>query len=110
MNFCSIEDAWGKQNYISNQLTSYNNNCETHIEKFVDAKKSEIKKPATCEEFLEHLKNCSSCYNKVKSQFKPKLVEKFEEMVDDNKDAIVLVLSGVSLLLFINLVNNITKN
>ena len=109
MNFCSIEDAWGKQNYISSQITSGEKKTpfgETHIEKFVDTNT----KTVSCEDFLEHIKHCNSCYNKVKRQFKPKLVEKLEEMVDDNRDAIVLVLSGVSLLLFVNLVNNITKN
>jgi hypothetical protein len=33
----------------------------------------------------------------------------FEDIINDNKDSIVLILIGLSIILFINLINNITK-
>jgi hypothetical protein len=136
MNYCSIEDAWGKSNYASNQFKEYmtntNSNLELdedninhNVEQFTETKnkqnngkKNKNKKEKIhnhldelneCELFMIHVKNCRKCYNKIKNQFKPKLIENFQTIINDNKDTIVLILIGISILLFFNLINNITK-
>ena len=44
----------------------------------------------------------------MRNQFRPHLIENFQDMIDDNRDTIVLILIGISILLFFNLINNIT--
>jgi len=56
-----------------------------------------------------HVKSCRKCYNKMRNQFKPHIIEKFQCLIDDNRDTIVIILAGISILLFFNLINNITK-
>ena len=62
-----------------------------------------------CEKVLNHIKNCKSCYNKYRNHFRPQLIENINNMINDNKDVIVLILIGISILLFFNLINNLTK-
>jgi hypothetical protein len=63
-----------------------------------------------CDSFIIHVRNCRKCYNRMKNQFKPQLIENFQGIIEDNRDTIVLILIGISILLFFNLINNITKN
>jgi hypothetical protein len=84
-----------------------------------DERLSKIKKHVeeiyNCDGIMNHLRHCRSCYNKMKQNFPREsftssLREHFEDLVDDNRDSIVLILVGISILLFINLINNVTKN
>lgn len=147
MNYCSLEDAWGKKTSMlpekiipSEQSlhASYNERAsherashegtsqkgQSKKESFGmvtrdDERLSKIRKHAeeiyNCDGIMNHLRHCRSCYNKMKQNFpkesfKPSLTEHFEDLVDDNRDSIVLILVGISILLFINLINNVTKN
>jgi hypothetical protein len=130
MNYCSIEDAWGKGcNSMSNQIDEYINhkNPSPKKEKIINldytTKKSgtinKVKKVDnydknhkeinSCDDFMLHVKNCRKCYNKMRNQFKPHIIENFQCIIDDNRDTIVIILVGISILLFFNLINNITK-
>ena len=129
MNYCSIEDAWGKANIPSNQFNQYMDNkfsetksCKTNkkVENFSETKKKSPKRVINydddyeeaygCNNFFDHIKTCRQCYMRVQNQFgRPHLIENFQEMVDSNKDTIVLILVGIFILLFFNLINNITK-
>jgi hypothetical protein len=64
----------------------------------------------SCDNFIAHISHCKKCYEKMKNQFRPHLIENFQEMIDTNRDTIVLILIGISILLFINLINNITRH
>ncbi len=64
----------------------------------------------SCDDFMLHVKSCRKCYNRMRNQFKPQLIENFQDMIDDNRDTIVLILIGISILLFFNLINNITSS
>jgi hypothetical protein len=115
MNYCSIQDAWGSANNASKQFTEYSNNItKPNIEHFSQndnvQKTNHFNQTNNCDSFLSHIRNCRKCYNKMNNFFKPKLIEKFQGIVDENRDTIVLFLIGVSILLFFNLINNITKN
>lgn len=62
-----------------------------------------------CEKIMMHIKSCRKCMNHMRNQFKPQLIENFQDIIDENRDTIVLILIGISLLLFFNLISNITN-
>ena len=62
-----------------------------------------------CEKVMQHIQHCKSCYNKCRTHFRPHLIENVNNILNDNKDVIVLILIGISILLFFNLINNLTK-
>ncbi len=158
MNYCSIDDAWGKSNSISNQFKNHMNSCAItnnnsnsedensidnipytngsnvfnktnprsiskidNIEHFSNQQNKIVKNKQNynyeddnfefnqCDNFMNHIKTCRKCYNKMKYQFRSHLIENFQEIVDDNRDTIVLILLGIFILLFFNLINNLTK-
>lgn len=130
MNYCSIEDAWGSGcNSMSNQIDEYINEKNPspkkekiiHLDyvskksktinkmKKVDSYDDEHQEINSCDDYILHIKSCRKCYNRMKNQFKPHLIENFQCIIDDNRDTIVLILIGISILLFFNLINNITK-
>jgi hypothetical protein len=131
MNYCSLEDAWGGGNRMCNQYKNYmdeknvNDTKQKHkLEQFSDISyqsphENSMRKEhcslsvqpiQKCGDFLNHIHTCRQCRNKVKNYFKPKIVENFQDIVEDNKDTIVLILIGISILLFFNLINNMTKS
>ena len=134
MNYCSIDDAWGRPDNISNTYKQYMKDTiepslknKQVIETFVEPKiqhtinythtnnhndhtdHDHVNEIHDCNSFLNHIKNCRKCHNRIRNQFKPQLIEKFQDVIDDNKDTIVLILIGISILLFFNLINNLTK-
>ena len=124
MNYCSIEEAWGNSNYASNQIKEYMTNTNDNqikqpkqsiepvqsIEQVQSKQSIEQPQPNQlndCDLFILHLKNCKKCYNRIHNEYKPNTLE---QIINDNKDTIVLILIGMFILLFFNLINNITKN
>jgi hypothetical protein len=124
MNYCSIQDAWGQGNYISKQYKKFDENIQKkYIEKPVIKKKiiekfSKVKIPAKtplrsntyCNDFVNHLKSCRRCQIKMREQFRPKILENFEDIIQTNRDIIVLILVGISLMLFFNLLTSATSS
>ena len=133
MNYCSIQEAWGQNDYISKQYKKFDQNIQqTHevkkpviqkktIEKFskvnFNENKPQIfktplksKKNTYCNNFITHLKTCRSCQIKMRDQFRPKILENFEDIIQTNRDIIVLVLVGICLMLFFNLLTNATSS
>lgn len=134
MNYCTIEDAWGsnKQDQISNQYKNYmieknlvdhqSDNKLKHIENFNNTIPTTTQNINTlnniehidelhnCDSFINHIYNCRKCYNKMRNRFKPHMIENFHNIIDDHRDTIVIILIGISILLFFNLINNMTKS
>lgn len=132
MNYCSIHEAWGQENYISKEYKKYDQKIEnfkniqktqtcqqkSYQQKPVAQKKTienfskvNIKKnkEINCNEFIVHLKSCRSCQIKVRDQFRPKIFENVEDIIQTNRDIIVLVLVGICIMLFFNLISSTTK-
>lgn len=120
MNYCTIEDAWGKSNNVSEQFKEHMTNTSTFQPIIKESCTISTKNNnlnlnnhmnvySECQMFMNHIKNCRQCYNKLKFQFRPKIIETFQDLVDENRDIIVIILIGISILLFLNLVNNVTK-
>ncbi len=121
MNYCLLSDAWGKNNHITNQYKEYNNSItqknENVIEHFEEEKPERKERKVSynysvnsCDSFFDHLDNCKSCSNRLKAKYKSKVISNIQDIINDNRDAIVLVLIGISILLFFNLIYNLTKN
>jgi uncharacterized membrane protein YraQ (UPF0718 family) len=152
MNYCSLQDAWGNSNYISNQYKEYMKPDSKSIETFQNTDDENINSVnanasasasangnananasannasannanannasasnninynnINCNNVFEHIRKCKKCYKKMKSMMKSKLLTNFENMIQENKDIIVTILIGISIVLFFNLINNITK-
>lgn len=115
MNYCSLQDAWGKDDYISKQYKNYDNTFfgSNKVEKFSSTEKkfkSHVKKIYSCDNFIEHLNKCKSCQTYIRNKYQSKILENFSDLVENNKDIIVLILVGVSIMLFFNLVNSVSHN
>jgi hypothetical protein len=117
MNYCSIQEAWGQNEYITNQYKKYNNrynvkvNSKNTLEKFSpdEIPKEHMKKINNCSDFLGHLNKCKHCQQIIRNKYRPKILENFSDILDTNRDIVVLILVGICIMLFFNLVNNVTK-
>ena len=139
MNYCSIQDAWGNCNRYSKQYKNYMNDTEEdspapkcnkkdkcYIENFgndndtenvIDKKLGDhninydehMDELGDCDKFLVHIKNCRQCNQKMRNYFKPQILENFQDLIENNKDTIVLILIGISILLIFNMIKNLTK-
>ena len=123
MNYCSIQEAWGHSNYISKEYKNFEKPLEKNviqrkpviqkktIEKFSNNKLKKINtdKQMYCNDFINHLKTCRSCQIKLRDQFRPKILENFEDIIQTNRDIIVLVLVGICIMLFFNILTSTVK-
>lgn len=119
MNYCSLKDAWSNNDHISKQFKEYMNPylLEKNVENFANEEANIIKRTKEervctnidCDDIVNHIKKCKRCYKKVKILMKSKILFNLEDLVNDNRDTIILILIGISIILFFNLVNNITK-
>jgi hypothetical protein len=121
MNYCTIQEAWGQGNYISNHYKDENVGKKS-IENFKSCKNPTIKRKketftnlnkvdkSNCNNFFNHLKNCRQCQIKMRDQFRPKILENFEDIIQTNRDIIVLILVGLCFMIFFNMISNITSN
>ena len=62
-----------------------------------------------CDDFLDHLETCNICRMKMRKRFKSNIIEKFDNIIIDNKDTILLFLVILFALIFCNLLVNIFK-
>ena len=117
MNYCSIDDAWGVRK--TEHFASISNTNEAVVPDTVvptinkSVLKTVEKTMINCPDAFYHIINCPSCNNKMRNLLdKPKtnLLGTIEDAIESNKDLIVLVLTGASIVLFFNLINNITKD
>ena len=123
MNFCSIEDAWG-DNKISAQYQKYKgDNDKDKVKVCVDPTKVECnieKKQVehfsekkeinilTCDEIFNHINTCKHCYNKLYNKFnvpqKNEFVNNLHNIINNNKDTVLLILIGIFIVMFFKFV------
>jgi hypothetical protein len=129
MNYCSLEDAWGKPDYITDQYKKYENkddiienfNPNNEVNYAIDdnrvpeqisnnQNRNTIHKCVfTCDDFVNHLNKCHTCKMKIVKQFSSKIVDKIQHIIFDNKDTILLILIALFILVFLNLLFSIFK-
>ena len=117
MNYCSIDDAWGVNNRKTEHFSAISNENKAIVPVNQPVQKlSQMPvnhNMMNCPDAFYHIINCQSCNHKMRNLLdKPKtnILGTIENAIEDNKDLIVLVLTGASIVLFFNLINNITKD
>lgn len=116
MNYCSIQEAWEKNDNISCHYKKYNNSYDpdltkkNSLENFSSTQnvESHLNKINNCHDFLLHLETCASCHQAVRNKYRPKILENFSDVIETNKDIIILILIGISIMLFFNLIRSVT--
>jgi hypothetical protein len=99
MNYCLLEDAWGKEQKIVQQK---------NVEHFSE---TPIKyNYINCDDFINHINNCKTCNNKLRNKYRSKILYNINDIINGNKEGLVLILMGIFILLFFNLIYNLTKN
>lgn len=118
MNYCPLEDAWGKSydNKISisqqdNNSLSTDNINKTNIETFENTNNIYKNDNNICnsDQIIEHIKKCSKCSNKLRIYFKSPLIIRLNNIIEENKDFIIIICLIIFILLFLNLINNVIK-
>lgn len=134
MNYCSIQDAWGKTN-ISSQFKEYmtnepnvsnipnepnipSNNVEQQNIILSQLKQLnqeqllnlfQMVQSNDCMSCLQHSKTCRMCQLKFKNQFRSPIFDKINDFINMNRDNIVLVLIVLFILVVFNLISNLNK-
>ena len=88
-------------------LSNKNISNHTQIKSNIDFKNDNL---ISCDNVILHIKNCISCQQKLQNYIRPNIVDSLYTIIEKNKDIIVLILIGISILLFFNLIINLTKN
>ena len=83
-----------KQNNLNTDTTNNTNNYQNVF---------------ICDDFLDHLETCKICRMKMRNRFGSNIVEKFDNLIVDNKDTVLLFLLILFALIFCNLVIAIFK-
>jgi hypothetical protein len=109
MNYCSIQDAWGSS--VSNSFNKYTENKSNPKELLTPVGKIETFQEYNCNDFFLHLQKCKKCQMMINpNNNNSSITQYLLQLSKENKDFIVLGLIILFILLFINLVNNLTKN
>ncbi|ULY68614.1 hypothetical protein [Chlorella virus XW01] len=121
MIYCSIEEAWGnyhqeksKESEIEKNKEKINidnkKNIKKVVEKFTESITEEHKvSEDECGKIIKHVMKCKKCQKKLKDMLTPKLISILKNLLEDYRDLFVLLLVGISILLFFNLVSNISN-
>ena len=138
MQFCTINEAWGNNEYITenqkNEKSDTERNIETQSdspikETFVKVKKQKknIYYNATEDSVYENFTDTINdrrerdkliskvlksrrCRNVLRKKFRTNLVNKLILILDDYRDVIVLILIGFSIIIFLNMIYNLNRN
>lgn len=131
MQFCTLDEAWGNSKYISenfedspindkpkkkeiNKKETFKNvkfadpvmTDESLVETFTET----INDKQERDKLLRKVLKSKRCRNILRKKFRPPLVEKLNNMLEDYKDVIVMILIGFSIIIFFNLVRNLSKS
>jgi hypothetical protein len=129
MNYCLISDAWGndiehftnnidtKNNELDNkdnlktQSNTFNNtvnNTVNNEEHFIKSNPNFSYDNINCNDIMLHINNCKVCQQLLKNRYN--IIDNLCVSIDRNRDVIILILISISILLFINLLNNLVRN
>ena len=137
MNYCTIQDAWGRSDIssqykefmgnTSNQLIDrpqqnenkqYQNQPQSNsllleLQKLNPDQLSNLLKSVQnntdCTKCMNHFQTCSMCQNKLRNHYRSPLIDKIDTIINTNRDNIVLGLVVIFILVIFNLISNINK-
>ena len=138
MQFCTINEAWGNNEYITENLKNEKSDTEKNIEtqsdspiketfKKIKKQKKNIYYNATEDSIYENFTDTINdkrerekliskvlksrrCRDVLRKKFRPNLINKLILILDDYRDVIVLVLIGFSVIIFLNMIYNLNRN
>lgn len=121
MQFCTIDEAWGKptnnesieeKNAIKETFIPIKKNIKYNIdtdeslfENFTDT----ITDKHERNKLLNRVLKSKSCRNILKKKFRPDLLEKINNLFDDYRDIVVLILIGFAIIIFLSLIRKLNK-
>ena len=124
MMYCSLEEAWGKNSiskfYEDKKIATLKK--DRVIEPFTEESinKETCTTISDCDEqinkIFKHISKCEKCQKKLYKKLNKKfgntnnLVEKFREIINNNNEIIVVVLLGICILIFLNLVKSLLSS
>ena len=112
MQFCTIDEAWGKP--TNNEHTEQQNNVK---ETFIPVKKNIKYSIDTDESLFENFTDTITDKHErnkllsrvLKKKFRPDLLEKINNLFDDYRDIVVLILIGFAIIIFLSLIRKLNK-
>ena len=121
MNYCTLKEAWGQDNNTGDIYEKFNNTnnkkrkkpikkniIETFAEK-VETYSESAAETYNCKKIINHIKKCKKCQMKLRKEFCPKLLSNVQGILNENRDLFVLVLLGICIVLFFNIIMSINK-
>jgi hypothetical protein len=126
MLYCSIDEAWGNYFNINDEKPNNDksekneksdkpsNNNKKDLKKIVEnftesINEEQILSEEDCGKIIKHVMKCKKCQKKLKEMLTPKLISLLKNLLEDYRDLFVLLLVGISILLFFNLVSNLSN-
>ena len=119
MQFCSIQEAWGNDTFISdnyyqqNQKKLAKNFNKNGIEKFkplvsdlslVSKENKPLESLPECDEMIEKVLNCPYCLNKIKKRLYGNFYNMIRNSIEEYKEPILLVLITIFIILLVNII------
>ena len=117
MHFCSINEAWGNDTFISDNYYQQNqkklsNNFKKNIEKFkpltsdLDLVSKSIKNKYlnNCDNMIKHILDCPYCSKKIKQKLYSNFYNMIRNSIEEYKEPIVLILITIFIILLVNLI------
>ena len=123
MHYSSIEEVWGTNNFIEKM-------DETKTEQVQQIIPQEIKQPTQttqqikpvndinfdlsettideeeCKILIQKIMKSKKCKKYLRNKFRPKILEKLEDIIDEYRDLIVLILICYAIYLFVSIIND----
>lgn len=106
----NINSQVTNNNTNNRQVTTNTNTNNSNEQDYINNKQDKndyLDSVFICNDFWDHLNKCSSCRNKMRQRFSSNVMEKFENVVIDNKDTILIFLICLFALIFCNLLVSI---
>ena len=124
MMYCSLEEAWGKNSiskfYENKKIVK--NRSDRVIEPFTEESinNTECTTISDCDEqinkIFKHISKCEKCQKKLYKKLNKKfgksndLVKKIRDIINNNNEIIVVILLGICILIFFNLVKSLLSS
>ena len=123
MHYSSIEEVWGTNNFIEKM-------DETKTEQVQQIIPQEIKQPTQttqqikpvndinfdlsettideeeCKILIQKIMKSKKCKKYLRNKFRPKILEKLEDIIDEYRDLVVLILICYAIYLFVSIIND----
>ena len=117
MMYCNLEEAWGDRHISryyqppSHQIIKPTKQIEAFTVESpeADTSSSSIECKKLNKKMLKHIRNCPKCRRKLRYIVSPPIVETIKDAIDSYKDIIILVLLGITIMVFLNLVMSVVR-